>query len=483
MSWDVSSGNPSTDAPSRPPMTRWAAGPSASRRPVWSLAGPTTRRTAPPASWLRGTPSGSSTTCGGREVRRQLGPQAVLSRSWNRADLPEDQEIHGEGPAGVATLERRRYSYTSGGHVSAIDELGTGTRRFQLDAVGRVTSVVGPQRQERYAYDAVGNVSEMEASGPDGRFVDERETSGTLVRRAGGSTYEHDRQGRVVRRIKRTLSGIRKVWNYRWSPENRLTDLFTPDGVHWRYRYDALGRRISKECGDGTSGEHFSFVWDGEVLTEEVLPSGGVRTWEYEPGTHKPVFQADAGPEQDDYDRRFHAIVTDAIGTPAELISEEGEISWRSRTTLWGQDVGTHAGETDCPLRFPGQYHDAESGWHYNFYRYYDPLTAQYTSPDPLGLLPEDNQHGYVRNPLSWLDALGLAPCAKVIALRLWKARNNQGDIRSITDWTRRKQDLCRDHEQDDQARTSAHREELRNRAPAGGARSDRSEEMAGPCD
>ncbi|WP_406365840.1 DUF6531 domain-containing protein [Streptomyces sp. NBC_00645] len=364
---------------------------------------------------------------GGREVRRQLGPQAVLSRSWNRADLPEDQEIHGEGPAGVATLERRRYSYTSGGHVSAIDELGTGTRRFQLDAVGRVTSVVGPQRQERYAYDAVGNVSEMEASGPDGRFVDERETSGTLVRRAGGSTYEHDRQGRVVRRIKRTLSGIRKVWNYRWSPENRLTDLFTPDGVHWRYRYDALGRRISKECGDGTSGEHFSFVWDGEVLTEEVLPSGGVRTWEYEPGTHKPVFQADAGPEQDDYDRRFHAIVTDAIGTPAELISEEGEISWRSRTTLWGQDVGTHAGETDCPLRFPGQYHDAESGWHYNFYRYYDPLTAQYTSPDPLGLLPEDNQHGYVRNPLSWLDALGLAPCAKVIALRLWKARNNQG--------------------------------------------------------
>ncbi|MFI6490617.1 DUF6531 domain-containing protein [Streptomyces sp. NPDC050564] len=365
----------------------------------------------------------------GHEVRRRLGRRAILSQSWQQAGLLGGQEILTEGPTGVSTLWRRRFSYASGGQVSAIDELGAGTRQFQFDALGRVTSVVGSQWMERYTYDAAGNVSSAAAPGPDGHFADERETSGTLVRRAGNSTYEHDTQGRVIRRIKRTLSGIRKVWTYAWSSENRLTDVFTPDGAHWHYRYDPLGRRISKEREDGvgTTGEYSLFDWDGENLTEEVMRSGEVRTWEYEPGTHRPILQVDRTPEQDDYDQRFYAIVTNMVGTPTELISEEGEISWQSRTTLWGSDAGTTASGTDCPLRFPGQYYDAESGWHYNFYRYYDPQTAQYTSPDPLGLLPEDNHHGYVRNPLSWLDALGLAPCAKVIALRLWKARNNQG--------------------------------------------------------
>src|SRR6185437_4663135 len=63
---------------------------------------------------------------------------------------------------------------------------------------------------------------------------------------------------------------------------------------------------------------------------------------------------------------------------------------------------------TDCPLRFPGQYHDAETGLDYNYRRYYDPDTGRYTGPDPLGLAPAPNPYGYVGNPLSWLDPLGL---------------------------------------------------------------------------
>ncbi|WP_369261209.1 DUF6531 domain-containing protein [Streptomyces sp. R35] len=382
----------------------------------------------PTSLTVQGHSLGFEYDLGGREVRRRLGRRVGISQSWHPGDHVRDQEIVAASSAGTSPL-RRRFSYASGGHVSAIDELGTGIRRFQLDAVGRVTSVVGAQWQERYAYDTAGNVSSAAISGPGGLLADERETVGTLVRRAGNSRYEHDRQGRVVRRIKRTLSGIRKMWTYAWSPEGRLAELVTPDGVHWRYSYDPLGRRISKKRvdGDGTVGEFTLFDWDGETLTEEMTDSGAVRTWEYEPGTHSPVVQVNRTPEGVGYDQRFYAIVTNMVGTPTELISEEGEVSWQSRTTLWGKDAGTTVGETDCPLRFPGQYFDTESGWHYNFYRYYDPETAQYTSPDPLGLLPEDNQHGYVRNPLSWLDALGLAPCAKAIALRLWRGRNSQG--------------------------------------------------------
>ncbi|WP_425605024.1 RHS repeat-associated core domain-containing protein [Bombiscardovia apis] len=35
------------------------------------------------------------------------------------------------------------------------------------------------------------------------------------------------------------------------------------------------------------------------------------------------------------------------------------------------------------------QYSDDESGLHYNRFRYYDPDTGQYISPDPIGLLGE----------------------------------------------------------------------------------------------
>ncbi|SCK59235.1 RHS repeat-associated core domain-containing protein, partial [Streptomyces sp. WMMB 714] len=71
----------------------------------------------------------------------------------------------------------------------------------------------------------------------------------------------------------------------------------------------------------------------------------------------------------------------------------------------------TGSGGIDCPLRYPGQYADDESGLHYNNQRYYDPETARYLAPDPLGLDPADNHHGYVHNPLAWIDPLGLESC------------------------------------------------------------------------
>uniref|UniRef100_UPI00272E65DB RHS repeat-associated core domain-containing protein n=1 Tax=Frankia sp. Cj5 TaxID=2880978 RepID=UPI00272E65DB len=87
-----------------------------------------------------------------------------------------------------------------------------------------------------------------------------------------------------------------------------------------------------------------------------------------------------------------------------------GDLAWQARTTLWGASPPPAAGDLDCPLRFPGQYHDPETGLNYNYHRYYDPETARYDSTDPLGLAPAPNPHTYVHNPLGWLDPLGLAP-------------------------------------------------------------------------
>ncbi|PWJ72511.1 UNVERIFIED_ORG: RHS repeat-associated protein [Pantoea agglomerans] len=59
-----------------------------------------------------------------------------------------------------------------------------------------------------------------------------------------------------------------------------------------------------------------------------------------------------------------------------------------------------------------GQYFDAETGLHYNRFRYYDPDAGRFVSQDPIGLAGGVNLYQYAPNPLSWVDPLGLTKCA-----------------------------------------------------------------------
>src|SRR3954452_6121786 len=62
-------------------------------------------------------------------------------------------------------------------------------------------------------------------------------------------------------------------------------------------------------------------------------------------------------------------------------------------------------------LRFPGQYYDAETGLHYNYFRDYDPRLGRYFQSDPIGLGGGSNSFLYVKgSPLSLIDRLGLEP-------------------------------------------------------------------------
>ncbi|PKG36989.1 RHS repeat-associated core domain-containing protein, partial [Psychromonas sp. Urea-02u-13] len=59
-------------------------------------------------------------------------------------------------------------------------------------------------------------------------------------------------------------------------------------------------------------------------------------------------------------------------------------------------------------IRFQGQYHDSETGMHYNRFRYYDPCCGRFVNQDPIGLLGGSNNYQYVPNPVGWVDPFGL---------------------------------------------------------------------------
>ncbi|WP_376767172.1 RHS repeat-associated core domain-containing protein [Gordonia asplenii] len=74
--------------------------------------------------------------------------------------------------------------------------------------------------------------------------------------------------------------------------------------------------------------------------------------------------------------------------------------------SVWGQTRWVGASTV---LRFAGQQYDAETGLHYNRYRYCKPVTSAYTSTDPLGAGPNPaSATAYVHNPYTWIDPLGL---------------------------------------------------------------------------
>lgn len=358
----------------------------------------------------------------GREIQRAIGANTALAQTWDSNHRLLSQTVTSSG----RRLQHRSYTYRPDGFLTGIDDHLTGPRIFDLDVVGRVTAVRGPKWTERYAYDAAGNVTTAAWPGPagppDADLVGDREYTGTLIHRAGNVRYEHDAQGRVVLRQQKRLSKKPATWRYFWDADDRLTEVLTPDGALWRYRYDPLGRRVAKQrlTPDGHAvQEEILFTWDGNVLAEQAHlhhnPAAGdprVTVWDYEPGTFRPVTQHDRAPlrhaPQQWVDEQFYAIVTDLIGTPTELMDDQGDIAWHHHATLWGHTVAQSSAGVYTPLRFPGQYADPETGFHYNYHRHYDPTTGRYSSSDPLGLAPSPNPNTYVRNPTSWVDPLGL---------------------------------------------------------------------------
>ncbi|MDN8602293.1 RHS repeat-associated core domain-containing protein, partial [Citrobacter sp. S2-9] len=251
--------------------------------------------------------------------------------------------------------------------------------------------------------------------------------SGRVIKR-NDDVYRYDECGRLVE--KHVLhNGFRPTqWRYRWDDQGQLQQLITPQGERWQYRYDAFGRRISKRCLDGVKGiAGYDYRWSGDQLVAEVpvYADGTVATdksvwWLYEPGALTPGARYENG--------ELHYVVRDHMGTPRELLTESGKVVWAQKLSVWGRserypfshpqtDNDDNAHKPDCPWRFAGQWADEESGLYYNRFRYYDSETAQYLSPDPIGLRGGLNSYGYVRNPQRYIDPLGL--CETVTIFRV----------------------------------------------------------------
>ncbi len=293
-------------------------------------------------------------------------------------------------------LFHRRYAYDANGNLAGIDDSRKGNRSYHYDPLDRLINVRGTT-PESFAHDPAGNLL-GQGDQPTANLAN---VKGNRLLMQGDRHYDYDAYGNLTR--ERRGTGQKLVTEYRYDCQHRLIGASLPGGSVASYKYDAFGRRIEKTV-DGSTTE---FLWQGERLVAESADNR-YRTYIYEPGSFRPLAMLDGeGPLKA---TPFYYQL-DHLGTPQELIDYSGEIMWSAKYRAYGNLAALDVAEIDNPLRFQGQYFDAETGLHYNRHRYYNPGTGRYLTPDPIKLAGGLNNYQYVPNPTGWVDPLGLNGC------------------------------------------------------------------------
>ncbi len=270
-----------------------------------------------------------------------------------------------------------------------------GLYQYNYDDLDRLTSADNPNLlDEVYTYDPVGNrLTDNNKPGTWGYNKNNQLTGiGT------STTFTYDANGSVT---SKSDAGV--ATDYVYNSDNRLSEVKQGATTIATYNYDPFGRRISKNV----AGTLTYFMYADEGLIAEFDATGSViRQFGYQPdstwGTD-PTYLKTGG--------QYYFYQNDHLGTPKKMTAANGAIVWSAEYQAFGGLQLASNSTIENPLRFAGQYFDAETGLHYNYFRYYDPSTGRYITSDPIGLAGGLNAYGYVGgNPLSFTDSYGLAP-------------------------------------------------------------------------
>lgn len=338
------------------------------------------------------------------------------------------REAHAkENAGGGGTLYSQGIAYDVMGRIISIDRSNAGQveakARFGYDPFDYLNEVDAAAEKARWTYDAVGNrVSAANASQSGaGRVQNLSYSPGSnrLREIADGQAtiaFEYDAAGNPVR------IGARR---YVYGIDGRPQQVFNGDKLVVSYAYNARGERMAKTLHKDSGNETTYFLYNGNRVDAEIDENGKLKSQyiylgqlplaklEYTPqqingpnegGGWKAWFGF--GPKREA--TRIYAIHSDHLGVPRLATDGQQRVVWRAQYSAFG-GATILASNITLNLRFPGQYFDAETGTHYNYFRDYDPQTGRYLTADPLGLAGGVNSYGYVGgDPLRYVDPWGL---------------------------------------------------------------------------
>ena len=282
--------------------------------------------------------------------------------------------------------------------------------RWKYDDAGRLLTQDGTlPGQEQWRWDAAGNPTDNSL---------QQAVRHNRVTQLNGIRWLYDIHGRTVEK-----DNGQTRWHYRYDGEHRLTEVISQPRdrnkpqIQVSFRYDPLGRRISKTRRQLRAGEPSGrtvttrFVWDGLRLLQEIHDDVPLTYVYSNQESYDPLARIDGIGDPEIY--WFH---NQPNGLPERLTDLEGELRWEAQNSAWGKllrETPLQAPAYAQNLRMQGQYLDRETGLHYNLFRYYDPDCGRFTQQDPIGLAGGINLYQYAPNALGWVDPWGLKRSCK----------------------------------------------------------------------
>jgi len=302
------------------------------------------------------------------------------------------------------SLMSYNYDYSPAGNVIT-KNTEQGNYTYQYDELYRLINATNASN-EAYAYDAVGNRLTgnigNQPSGDSYTYNANNELIELQTPNSELATYSYDANGNVISKTDQT-----GTTTYTYDVDNRLVQLVTPNSQLVTYNYDPFGKRLWKEV----NGVKTYFFHSDEGLIGEYNATGlEIKTYGYAPHsiwTTNTLFQK--------IGTNFYWYQNDHLGSPQKITDSSGAVVWSATYDAFGK-AKIQVAAIENNLRFPGQYYDPETGLHYNYFRYYNPQTGRYITPDPIGLEGGINLFVYVwNNPLNQIDPLGLEALIKCV--------------------------------------------------------------------
>jgi len=202
--------------------------------------------------------------------------------------------------------------------------------------------------------------------------------------------------------------------HYQWDVFGRLTAVYKEEGDGSRtlvasYKYNFFGERISKTIHKNARGHHPGemdgettlFLYDGNHIAAEAGVNGVQRQYLYL--GNRPVLMQES--------KQYYPIHTDHRFAPLAVTDKKRRVIWKARVGDNGASQRNSGAWMVMPLRGSNQYHDAETGLHYNLNRYMDPVVGRYLSTDPKGLEVGPDLYLFaLGQPHRFVDLDGRAP-------------------------------------------------------------------------
>ncbi|MCG8420234.1 MAG: RHS repeat-associated core domain-containing protein, partial [Proteobacteria bacterium] len=290
--------------------------------------------------------------------------------------------------------------------------------QFTTDAGNRITrkieTLAGETTVHDYTYTASGG---LDTAHQNGVLVATHayDANGNRTHVNGLSVATYDDQDRCLdhgdveftytprgQQHTRTQVSTGATTTYSYDPLGNLSHVERPNGTTIDYILDGQQRRIGKKV-DGTL--QTGFLYQDALNPVAQLDATGTVTarFVYAEQGHVPAYLIKDG--------ATYRIITDHLGSVRLVIdSATGTIAQRIDYDPWG-NILTDTNPGFQPLAFAGGLHDPHTGLNHFGAREYDPITARWTSKDPIGFAGGDtNLYAYVANdPINLLDPSGLA--------------------------------------------------------------------------